>query len=104
MLRVTESKAEGACVGRRSRKRFLIVTNSARRQVTTSLRFTARRMAGVTLVVRGDAGGNRERAGSVAHSSVTGRAAIPGPRRRAHVLRVIELDVETVFEFRRKAF
>ena len=54
MLRMTEGIAKGTRVRRCSREWFLIVTNSARRDLASALRFAARRVTAVTLIVSRD--------------------------------------------------
>ena len=54
MLRMTERVAKRTRVGGRARERFLIVTNSAGRDLASTLRFAARRVTAVALIVRRD--------------------------------------------------
>jgi len=104
MFCVTERKTKRARVGGGSREWFLVVTDSARRDLFSGWRFTAWRVAGVTLVMGGDARGNPERSGAPAAATVAGRTPACRPRRARQVLRVIEFDVEALIELRGKSF
>src|SRR5882672_9096996 len=95
---VTEGKTKCARISWRTRKRFFIMTNSARSNFVSRLRFAARCVTGVTLVVSGNGRGNRERDCSSPGSTVTGSTAALWPCRTSHVLRVIEFDVENLLE------
>ena len=103
MLRMTERIAKGTRVGRRSRKRFLIVTNSARRDLASTLRFAARRVTAVALVVSRDSRRNTERSRTCA-SGMASVATTCRSRRAVHVLRMIELHVEALVELSGKTF
>ena len=60
VLRVAESETKRGRIGRSSRVRFLIVTGLARREVA-SVHLRVRSVAGVTLIVRGQAGRDGQR-------------------------------------------
>ena len=98
MFRMTEGEAKSARIGSSSRIRFLVVTNSARSNLSTRLRFAARCVAVVTLVVRRDTCGNRQRRCTPAGAAVAGGTSAGRPGGAGHVLRVIELDVEALAE------
>jgi len=102
MFAVTESKTKRARVRARARVRLLIVANAARRDLFAGGRRAGRSVAGVTLIVRRDAGGNCECRHVAPGPSVTGRTAVLRARGAIHVLRVIKLDVEAFLKFRGK--
>ena len=104
MFRMAERITKGARVGRSSRVRLLVVTNSARGKFPSRRRFTVRRVAGVTLVMGRHARGNRERRGASAAAAMAGRASTGRPGGAFHMLRVIEFDVETFIKLRRETF
>ena len=104
MFRMTERETKSARTGRSAGIRFLVVTNSARSNLSTRLRFAARCVAGVTLAVRRDTRGNRKRRGAPADAAVAGGTSARRPGGASHVLRVIELDVEALAEPGGKTF
>ena len=55
-------------------------------------------MAGVTLAVRTQPGGNSERRASVKLFVMTSGASILRSREAVHMLRVVEFDIEIFFE------
>ena len=61
-------------------------------------------MAGVTLIVSCDSRRNRQRGAASQRRAVASGATILWPRGAGHVLRVIELHVETLFESIGKRF
>jgi len=82
--------------------RFLIVTNSTRRDFATRIRFARGRVARVAIVVGGDVCRNRQSRASIDRRIVTTRAASLRARRSGHVLSMIKLDIERFVEARRK--
>ncbi|HKB65397.1 MAG TPA: hypothetical protein VKC61_06035 [Pyrinomonadaceae bacterium] len=61
-------------------------------------------MAGVTLVMRRHACGNRECRGAPTAATMAGCTSTRGPGGAVHVLSVVELDVEALIELRRETF
>src|SRR6185369_12317271 len=104
VIRVTERVAIRARGGARRSIRFLIVTNSARRNFATRIRLTRRRVARVAIVMSGDVRGDRQANTAIDRRSVTTRTTALRARRAGVVLRVIELHVEGLIEARRKIF
>ena len=102
MSRVAERITKSARVGCSSRICFLIVTNSARGDLASALRFAARRVASVALVMGCDTSGNCERSSAAARATVTGCTATRWPGRAAQVLSVIEFDVEALIKLPRE--
>jgi len=100
MLRMIEPQAERACVRRCARECLLVVTRAARGDLLSGRGFARWRVTRVTLAVCVQAAGNRQCHTPIQRSVMTSHAAALWSRRRAHVLRVIELDVEFLFEGR----
>ena len=80
------------------------MTDSARRKVASRLRFTARRVTGVTLVMGRHAAGNREGRGASTTATMAGGTSTGRPGGAVHVLRMIEFDIEAFTELRREIF
>ena len=99
VLRMIETHAEGACVGRCSGERLLVVAHTARGDLLSGRGFASWRVTSVTLAVRVQARRNRQRH-AIQWSVMTSDATALWSRSRAHVLRVVELDVEFFFEVR----
>src|ERR1051325_7261459 len=89
--------------GRRS-IRFLVVTNSARRDLATRTRLNRRRVTRVAVVMRREVRGDRKAHAAINRRTMTTRTTALRTRRAGVVLRVIELDVERLVEARRKIF
>ena len=104
VIRVTERVTIRARVRARGSIRFLIVTNSARCDLASGIRFTRRRVTRVAIVVSGDVRGDRQADAAIDRRAVTTRAASLRARRAGVVLRVIEFHVEWLVEARRKTF
>ena len=102
MFGVTESKTKRTRVRCGSREWLLVVTNATRRQLFSCCRFTARSVAGVTLVVGRKAGGNPERRPARATATVARRTSARRPGSARHVLGMIKFNVEAFFKFRGK--
>ena len=98
MLGVTESKAERSRVGRRPSKRFLIMTNTARRHFSPGVRLAARRVASVTTVVCIQANRDRQSRAAEEWFVVTAVAAIARSRHAGHVLCMVKLHIEALIE------
>ena len=98
MLSVTKGLTEGARIGRGAGVFLFFVAHTARGNLAAGSGFAARRVAGVTLAVRRGSGRNRQRRTAIERTIMTSDAAILRSRRARHVLRVIELQVETLFE------
>jgi len=99
---MTESETIGTRVRARRTVRFLLVTNSARRNLATGVGFTRRRVTGVAIVMCGEVCGNRQPCTTVDGRAVTTHATILRSRRACVVLCVIELHVERFVEIRGK--
>src|SRR6185436_5965290 len=102
VLRMAESEAKCTRVGSGSRIRFLLVTNSARSNLFARLRFAARCVAGVTLIVCRHPTGNALCECASARPAMTCRAATGRPRRARHMLSVIKSRVEAFVKLRGK--
>ena len=102
MLRMIETQAERACVRRCARKRLLVMTRAARGDLLSGRGFARRCVTRVTLAVGVQAGGNRQCHTPIQWSVMTSHATALWSRRHAHVLCMIELDVEFLFEGRRE--
>src|ERR1041384_1057311 len=87
--------------GRRS-IRFLVMTNSARRDLATRTRVTRRRVTRVAVVMRREVRGDRKAHAAINRRTMTTRTTALRARRAGVVLRMIELDVEWLVEARRK--
>ena len=85
-------------VSRGSRVSFLIVANAARRHLAARVGFAARRVTRVTLAMRGQARGNRQRGGTASQPAVTRGASARGPGRSGHVLSMIKFHIEAFIE------
>ena len=92
---------DGCC--RRARIGFRFVTDTARCEVA-AVCLRARRVTGVTAVVRRDSRGNRQRGAASQHATVATSATAFWSRRAGQMLRVIELHVEAFFELIGKSF
>ena len=97
VLCMAERQAKSCRIRRGAAERFLRVANATRRQVA-SVCLSVRSVTSVTLIVGQKVRGNRESHTSSERGSVTCATAVPGTGRTGHVLRMIELDVETLFE------
>ena len=104
MLRVTKRIAKRSRIRRRARVRPLVVANATRRHLSTRIRLAARRMAGVTLVMRRKTNGDVERSRAISDPAMAGRTSACRPRRSGHVLRMVKLYVEAFIETERETF
>lgn len=102
VLCVTEGVAIRASVRRGPREWLLIVANSARSELSTGLRFTARRVTAVALIMSGNTGGNCQSSRTPTHSRMTRGATAGRPRRAGHVLSVIEFNIKAFIKLCRK--
>src|ERR1700730_7139755 len=98
MLCVTKGLTKGARVGRRARVLLHGVTNTARRYLAARTGFATGCVARVALAMRRGTRGYRKGSAAIERSIVTGHAAILWFGGAGHVLRVIELKVEALFE------
>ena len=94
---MTEGDAVSRRVRRRARVRFRRMTHSTGSEVT-SVRLRIGRMTRVTARVRIQTCRDRQRGAAPQRRTVTGDAAVLWPGITRHVLRVIETDVEALFE------
>ena len=100
---VTEGRAKSRSVRRGAREGFFIVAHAARSKVTPGSGLTRWRMTSVALAVRIETRGNRKGNAAVKSPVVASRATVIRSRRSAHVLDVIELDVEILLKFSGKS-
>ena len=104
MLRMIETHAESARIRRCARERLLVVTRAARGDFLSGRGFARRCVTRVTLAVGVQAGGNGKRDAAIQRSVMASRATALWSCRAHHVLRVIELNVEFLFEGSGKTF
>src|SRR5437588_10575778 len=86
-----------------ARVRLCRMTDTARGEVAP-VRSSVRRMARVTTIVRAHSVWDRQRRPATQRRAVTSDASVLRSRGRRHVLRMIELQVEALFEFVRESF
>lgn len=79
------------------------MTDATRRDVS-AFRLSVRRVTGVAPIVRGESRGNRQRHPASQRRTVARCATILWSRGRGQVLRMIEFQVESFFEFVRESF
>ena len=97
MLNVTKGKTKRAGVCSGARKCLLVMTNTTRRDFASTRRFTAGRVAQVTLIVSRQACRNgKGRSGASAQSAVTRRTPTLRPGVAGVVLSMIEFDIEAL--------
>lgn len=95
---VTEGVSISARVGAGWTIRFLIVTDTAGRDLAAGARTTRRRVTGVTDVVRREICGDRQPGAPLHGRAVTAHTTVLRTRRSGHVLRVIKFHVERLVE------
>jgi len=101
MVRMTKSVAIRPRVDGRRAIGLLFMTNTARSDLASGFRFTRRRVATVTTSMGREVRRDRQRDSAI-RRRVAAVATLLRFRRAAHVLRVIELHVETLVEARGK--
>ena len=98
VFRMSKTEAKRGCTRRGSGERLLIVADTARGDFLSGGRCARGSMAKVTLAVRIQPGGNSERRASIKWFVMTGSASILRSRESCQVLRMIEFDIEALFE------
>jgi len=98
MFGMTERGAEGSWISCGARIAPGLVTNAARSDLPSVAGFAAGRVTRIAPTVGAESRGNRQCDSPIKRPVVTRLATRFGTRRAVHVLRVIELDVEFLFE------